>query len=51
MLESLHNACVLGYHPLVNFRITQLDRFKEPEKSKHAFLKSIKENLKGFLQA
>lgn len=38
-------------HPPVYFRISRLERLQEPEKIKHAFLRSIKENLTGFLRA
>ncbi len=38
-------------HPPAYFRIAQLEGLEEPEKIKHTFLKSIKDNLKGFLRA
>jgi len=38
-------------HPPAYFRIAQLESLKKPEKIKHTFFKSIKENLKGFLRA
>ncbi len=41
----------LDPHPPAYFRIAQLEDLEEPEKIKHTFLKSIKENIKGFLRA
>ncbi|MFQ6126565.1 MAG: M48 family metallopeptidase [Candidatus Heimdallarchaeota archaeon] len=41
----------LDPHPPAYFRIAQLESLEEPEKIKHTFLKSIKENFKGFLRA
>ena len=38
-------------HPPAYFRIAQLETLEEPQKIRHTFFKSIKENLKGFLRA
>ncbi len=38
-------------HPPAYHRIAQLETVKEPEKIKHTFLRTIKENIKGFLRA
>ncbi len=38
-------------HPPAYYRIAQLETIKEPEKIKHTFLRTIKENIKGFLRA
>ena len=36
--------------PRAYFRTTQLENLQEPEKIKHTFFKSVKDNLKGFLR-
>jgi len=38
-------------HPPAYYRIAHLDSLKEPEKIKHTFLRSVKDNIKGFLGA
>jgi heat shock protein HtpX len=38
-------------HPPTYHRIAQLESLKEPEKIKHTFLKTVKDNIKGFLRA
>jgi heat shock protein HtpX len=38
-------------HPPTYHRIAQLDSLKEPEKIKHTFFRTVKENLKSFLKA
>ncbi|UCC58816.1 MAG: M48 family metalloprotease [Candidatus Bathyarchaeum sp.] len=38
-------------HPPAYHRIAQLENLKEPEKIEHTFLRTVKENLKGFLRA
>jgi len=38
-------------HPPVYFRIDRLEELQEPEKIEHTFLKSIRDNLTGFLRA
>lgn len=37
-------------HPPVYFRIARLEGLKEPEKIKHPLIRSIKDNIKGFLK-
>ncbi len=37
-------------HPPIYFRIAQLESLEEPGKINHTFLRSIKDNLKGFLR-
>jgi heat shock protein HtpX len=38
-------------HPPAYFRIAQLEGLEEPQKIRHTFFKSVKENLRGFLRA
>ena len=38
-------------HPPAYHRIAQLESLKEPEKIEHTLLRTIKENIKGFLRA
>jgi heat shock protein HtpX len=38
-------------HPPAYHRIAQLESLKEPEKIKHTFLRTVKDNIKGFLRA
>jgi len=38
-------------HPPAYHRIAQLENLKEPEKIEHTFLRTVKDNLKGFLRA
>jgi len=38
-------------HPPAYHRIAQLENLKEPEKIEHTFLRTVKENLKGFFKA
>jgi len=38
-------------HPPAYHRIAQLENLKEPEKIKHTFFRTVKENLKGFFRA
>lgn len=38
-------------HPPAYHRIAQLENLKEPEKIKHTFLRTVKDNLKGFFRA
>jgi heat shock protein HtpX len=36
-------------HPPIYHRIAQLEKIKDPKKIEHTFLKTVKENIKGFL--
>lgn len=38
-------------HPPAYHRIAQLENLKEPEKIKHTFFRTVKDNIKGFLRA
>jgi heat shock protein HtpX len=38
-------------HPPAYHRIAQLEKLKNPEKIKHTFFRTVKENLKGFFRA
>jgi heat shock protein HtpX len=38
-------------HPPAYHRIAQLEKLKEPEKIRHTFFRTVKENLKGFFRA
>jgi heat shock protein HtpX len=38
-------------HPPAYHRIAQLENLQEPEKIKHTFFRTVKENLKGFFRA
>ncbi len=38
-------------HPPAYYRIAHLESLKEPEKIDHTFLRTIKDNIKGFLRA
>jgi len=38
-------------HPPAYYRIAHLESLEEPEKIKHTFLRTIKDNIKGFLRA
>jgi heat shock protein HtpX len=38
-------------HPPTYHRIAQLENLEEPEKIEHTFLRTVKDNLKGFLRA
>ena len=37
-------------HPPAYHRIAQLESLKEPEKIKHTFLRTVKDNIKGLLK-
>jgi len=38
-------------HPPAYYRIANLESLKEPEKIEHTFLRTVKDNIKGFLRA
>ncbi len=38
-------------HPPIYFRVARLEQLKAPEKLKHPFIQSIKDNIRGFSQA
>jgi heat shock protein HtpX len=38
-------------HPPIYFRVARLESLKEPEKVKHPLIQSIKDNIRGFLEA
>ena len=38
-------------HPPIYFRVSRLENIQEPEKIKHPLIQSIKDNIKGFIDA
>jgi Zn-dependent protease with chaperone function len=38
-------------HPPIYHRIAQLEKLENPEKIRHTFFRTVKENLKGFFRA